>query len=371
MFLFPCTNSLDAIGEYAVYFDIIQLFENSGILLYLGNDGCTSVQSQIGLRRGSICPPMQPPTIHVSPLSPRGIPNSPRSKPQPQQVSPRKTQERDKRGAGSKIIDAATGEHKPLHLSGLASISSSQELPIPAESNPYANSQLILSPQWFADMMACFITTKANFVNNGIIKKVDIPKVFTDTEKYPPIIQQAIVSLLERFKIIYHLDNDKYLIPSMLPPNRPGHDLYHSFPLESSQKHDSHITFGRIFSFPSLPLGLFERVVVALLSNCSLTTNLIWKSGIVLESKDLKAFIEYNEISYEIYIYFRILGASTSASEYSPAAIVLIRSIISTILNMISSFHSGISESTKEYIMCPHCLRKGNFIPSSLSSSFN
>lgn len=220
-------------------------------------------------------------------------------------------------------------------------------------------SEVILSAQWLADIMACFITTRANFVNNGFLKKDDIGKILKDTSKFPVELHGSILSLLEKFKILYCL-GDSYIIPSMLPISRPGQEIQYYFPSDVDPKMS---TIGRVYSFPSMPLGFFERFEVAILSHPSLNLVLAWKRGIVMEAeldddaskKKIKSqiLVEYNDIKYELYIYFRY------SSTYQKSTMPIFSGILSTVGNMIQGFYPGLAEGTKESIVCTHCIRKG------------
>ena len=125
--------------------------------------------------------------------------------------------------------------------------------------------------------MASFITTRANFVQNGTLALADVPKVLSDTVKYPEEIHESIINLLERFKMVYRLGTS-LLIPSMLPTERPGHLLSNLFPSAIPPHYN---TVGRVWTFPSLPLGFFERFEVAVLSHPKLNLTLVWKRGLL------------------------------------------------------------------------------------------
>lgn len=213
-----------------------------------------------------------------------------------------------------------------------------------------AQSHLILSPQWLADAMACLVTTKGNFINNGLIKSEDFARIFSDSEKFPECIRPSLLGLLEKYKILHKLEQG-YLVPSMLPTNRPAHDILHHFPWHYNSSENAMI--GRVFSFPSLPLGLFERLSVSLISG-AYQCLLIWKHGIVLQDSQVKILIEFDDETSEMFVFFRYpFGVDTSGLS------VTMQVILSMISNMISAFYPGLNESLRESFACIHCLRKG------------
>lgn len=214
---------------------------------------------------------------------------------------------------------------------------------------PLENSCVILSAQWLADIMACFITTRANFINNGILEIKDLPRVLSDTEKYPQSIHDSIINLLEKFKIIYR-QKDRLIIPSMLAVSRPGNQISSNFPTNISPTQN---TIGRTFEFPSLPLGFFERLEVCLFSHPSLEIMLSWKTGTLLKNDDCKLLVEYDDTKYELHVLFRYSYSNIQS------VLPIFKGILAIISNMIIGFYPGLNECTNEYIICPHCIRFG------------
>ena len=136
---------------------------------------------------------------------------------------------------------------------------------------------VILNPQWLANIMACLITMKTNFVLNGFIEGKKLANIFS---KYSENLLTIIVNLLQKFKIIYPIDGGrKYLVPSLLPAARPAREVAKLFPEKLPENYSS---FGRVFHFGQLPLGLFSRLMVAILHTPSVTGKIFWGSGIII-----------------------------------------------------------------------------------------
>ena len=85
------------------------------------------------------------------------------------------------------------------------------------------NNLYFIDPVWLADMLAEVITVpeKNSFVHNGILKESNMAFVFRDNRRFPSTFFQQYLQLLERFEIALSLGNGNYLIPSMLPYQRP------------------------------------------------------------------------------------------------------------------------------------------------------
>ena len=80
-----------------------------------------------------------------------------------------------------------------------------------------------IDPIWLANMLAEIITVpqRQTFVQNGILKETDVPFIFRDTKRFPSKFYQQYLQLMERYEIALALGNGQYLIPSMLPMDRP------------------------------------------------------------------------------------------------------------------------------------------------------
>ena len=85
------------------------------------------------------------------------------------------------------------------------------------------NNLYFIDPVWLADMLAEVITVpqKNSFIQNGILKESNMAFIFHDNRRFPSTFFQQYLQLLERFEIALSLGNGKYLIPSMLPYQRP------------------------------------------------------------------------------------------------------------------------------------------------------
>ena len=210
---------------------------------------------------------------------------------------------------------------------------------------------VILNPQWLARVMACLITTKGNFVTEGYLLSGDVKKIFS---QFDSDIQSQIMSLLEKFKIIFPLSirgANKYLVPSLLPSTRPSSEIIKFYPtkLQATQS-----CFGRIFQFGQLPLGLMGRLMISLLKIPSATGELFWRNGLLINFGNTnQIFMEYNSEEYILEIQSRY------HQQHKQLAIEVWRKVLESIKTLIESFYPRLAEMKVEQIPCIHCYKSG------------
>ena len=85
------------------------------------------------------------------------------------------------------------------------------------------NELYFIDPRWLCDMMAKVVTVPQHnpFIVNGILMSKVLPFLFRD-ERFPWQYFEQYITLLDRFEIALLLDNQRILIPSMLPDEQPG-----------------------------------------------------------------------------------------------------------------------------------------------------
>jgi len=95
--------------------------------------------------------------------------------------------------------------------------------------DPKLSGMVILDPQWLARLMATLITSKMNFVNNGILERKNLHFVWKPPE-FPDSLHSNLVNLLEQFEILYRMplissgygeDSEKYLLMCLVNDKRP------------------------------------------------------------------------------------------------------------------------------------------------------
>ena len=114
-----------------------------------------------------------------------------------------------------------------------------------------------VDPRWLCDMMSKVVTIKERnpFVKNGILYSKDIPRLFKD-KQFPWQYFEQYLTLLNRFEIALPLDNQRVLIPSMLPDDRPKEFQ------DERPEYEEHV-YSRfvIFSSANTPPGFWSRLL--------------------------------------------------------------------------------------------------------------
>jgi len=131
------------------------------------------------------------------------------------------------------------------------------------DSRKGVNEMIVLDPQWLVDLMATLISTKVNFVSNGILRRVDVIHIW-HPPRFPADFHDRIVSLLECFGIVYRLHRftnyEALLVPCLLPSTPPK-----DWESERSRVMSLGNSYFRMFEFNFVPIGLFSRLISGLL----------------------------------------------------------------------------------------------------------
>ena len=179
-----------------------------------------------------------------------------------------------------------------------------------------------IDPIWLANMLAEIITVpqRQTFVQNGILKESDIPFIFRDTIKFPVKFHKQYLQLMERYEIALSLGNGQYLIPSMLPLERPNLSLPFAIPKRITYEEVSVEEMGsttteeewqypvatepvecirRRYKMAYIPSGFWSRLISRLLINlkrsgiaegCNIEKMSYWRRGLVV-SYDTGGFL--------------------------------------------------------------------------------
>ena len=103
-------------------------------------------------------------------------------------------------------------------------------------------------------------------------------------------LQLIIESLLEKYGIIYYITTSKnYLVPSFLLFTKKPPLLFKKlFPFKLMHRlNDKFSHFGRFYQFSNLPVDLFSRLVVNLLSMDGVEEKLTWDNGLLMVFKSI------------------------------------------------------------------------------------
>ena len=68
---------------------------------------------------------------------------------------------------------------------------------------------VILDPRWLQNVMATVISTKSSFIRDGILKHSTLLHIWKPPD-YPSHLHGYILSILEKFEIMFHLNDSKF-----------------------------------------------------------------------------------------------------------------------------------------------------------------
>lgn len=252
---------------------------------------------------------------------------------------------------------------------------------------------VILDPQWVTKIFATIITTKQNFVREGVI---DVANLFTQLWRpFPPKLHPLLLNLLESFEIVFKLPDDlelarqrealrkrqmsfmeldegmagyrsnrmlrsrernttlsplsvslalngkdRILIPALLPEARPDFQL--TWPEVDPDERRKQYT--RRYQFAFMPNGLFSRFMIRLLKFSD--AQRYWRNGVLVQNRridDDQALIELNPKKNEIAISVR--GASPA--EFFRTIIELLDSLLANWFKISATIHA----------VCPKCIK--------------
>lgn len=149
--------------------------------------------------------------------------------------------------------------------------------------DPRLTNMVILDPQWLAKLMATLITSKMNFVNNGILERKNLHFVWKPPE-FPDSLHSSLVNLLEQFEILYRMplapgqteDMEKYLLMCLVSDKRPPIE----WPRPGAIGDDKPQAM-RIYQLPFVPLGLMSKLMTRILH--FVVPSVYWKDGIAIQ----------------------------------------------------------------------------------------
>ena len=214
---------------------------------------------------------------------------------------------------------------------------------------------VILNPQWLSQLMSSLITFKHNWVKNGLIPRINLKQhIFA---AYPQEIHEQLISLLEKFSVIYQSKNqdDMIIVPSLLPEilDKQHIQILNSFWLKTCP--DDMIEYGRSYIFPFLPLGFFEKIIVRIIHSKSIVAHIIWRSGLYAKFNNQIAKLIYLQEKNEFQIFIR-----EPKNEIGFKRELLLREITDSVDTLMECFYRMDSD-IERIIPCSHCLTLGNY----------
>jgi len=231
-------------------------------------------------------------------------------------------------------------------------------LPRSTDTGVVTEDLVVLNPQWLADVMASMITFHHTWVKDGVLPINNISNVFS---KFDPAMHNSLLQLLENFSIVYRIRSpvqtgsaDEYtegiLVPSMLPETCKEEALAERWPPVVAETTKE---FKRVYSFPFLPLGFFNRIMVRLLHLPGVVGSLFWQTGVVLRlvaktGASPEAKLNFDPVSFQFSLHVRVPDGCTEGRWQLLQALV---NCVETVLEEL-----GLRDVAERVIPCTHCI---------------
>lgn len=231
-------------------------------------------------------------------------------------------------------------------------------LPRSTETGVVVDDLVVLNPQWLADVMSSLISFHHAWVKDGVLPVSAVSNVFG---KFPPEMHDSLLTLLENFSIVYRIRSPLHtgsageykegiLVPSMLPENCKDEALEESWP---SAPPLTTKEFRRVYSFPFLPLGFFNRIMVRLLHLPGVVGTLFWQTGVVLhleakEGASPEAMLSFDPVSFQFSMHVRV------AENCKEGRWQLLQSLVNCVETVLEEL--GLRDVAERVIPCTHCM---------------
>lgn len=168
------------------------------------------------------------------------------------------------------------------------------------------NTLFFIDPSWLCDMLSLVVTVRQinPFIVGGYIKKRDLMVIFLKNPRLPEQYIPQYFRLLERFEIALCLDDETFLIPAMLPKERPGLAMEKEMAKYSnpekgfdptSEKTNDHIN--RNYHMNYIPSGFWSRLIARIIIA-------VHKWGMILQASNNDAKLEKLNVTNEYSLLF-------------------------------------------------------------------
>jgi hypothetical protein len=145
-----------------------------------------------------------------------------------------------------------------------------------------SDSMIILDPHWLTRLMATLITSKPNFVREGILHTRNLELVWRPPD-FPRYLHPVLLSLLQKYELAFPLpDNKGYLLTPLLGDQPLGTE-----PITPQSNYHE-----RIYKFDFVPLFLFSRLMIRIMYFMEGLT--YWKTGLLAHRDNTQALVLFD-----------------------------------------------------------------------------
>lgn len=170
--------------------------------------------------------------------------------------------------------------------------------------DPLLKNLVILSSEWGTDAVYKVLDEQEQLLKgrNGILQMEDLPKIWTDTTRYPQRLHPYLLNLMEKFQLTFriHSTSSTYLVAELLDNK--------AIDLEWEFAYGQTLSFQYEYDF--IPAGVMTRFIVAI--NPYLETidgvKQCWRRGAYLRYKTAYALIRLYDSITDRYIQIKVSG---------------------------------------------------------------
>eukprot|EP01105_Mastigella_eilhardi_P027516 TRINITY_DN851_c0_g1_i1.p1 TRINITY_DN851_c0_g1~~TRINITY_DN851_c0_g1_i1.p1 ORF type:complete len:1985 (+),score=446.84 TRINITY_DN851_c0_g1_i1:529-5955(+) len=215
-------------------------------------------------------------------------------------------------------------------------------------------SLVVVDLNYLASVCCTIVTCKPNFVREGVLLAASLPLVW---KSFPPASHSIMLSLLEKFNIMYPLNlrsgtPSEYLVPCLLPTAEPTSECLKLWPETAT----SVVQHTRQLVFDSLPMGLMGRLVTRVLHMPSIARTVYWRNGVVVASGEQGARAHDEVVRL---LFTRVAGSThellIQARVRDGASPALFPAVAQTVEGCLSCFFSAMKGSIHTLIACIAC----------------
>ena len=149
----------------------------------------------------------------------------------------------------------------------------------------------VLNPEWVTGGIY-HILNAARLQENGLLHLDDLDAIL-DRRRYPPEKQPFLLEIMHKFELSVPLDRDRYLIPGLLPKERPAF----AWPAGSSSALE--------YRYAILPAAILSRLMVRLHAHIWQTAPgqpVRWRNGLVIHGDGCRALIAADPVANQLSI---------------------------------------------------------------------
>jgi small GTP-binding protein len=152
---------------------------------------------------------------------------------------------------------------------------------------------VILNPEWATEAVYNLIDTREIQVDKGRFKFAKL-KEYWNNEKFPPAKHLELVRLMEKFELCFKIVGthpDTYIIPELLPPERPAIDI-------RGYERSHNLRFQYQYDF--MPGGIISRFISRVYY--LIRDDHYWKNGVELRFEQATALVRSEPLDRKITI---------------------------------------------------------------------